>query len=1070
MAKETEARSNPAKISPPIIGEIYLRKRLFRLLDRMGRQAVVWMEGPAGSGKTTLVASYLKARNLPCLWFQTDQGDTDPATFFYYLGLAAKRAAPRKRKPLPLFTPEYLPGMATFAVRYFEALSARLPSDCVLVFDNYQEVGAGAMVHDVIRNGLQVLPPGMKVILVSRESPPPALIRLCTTSHMGRLCWEDLRLSPGETKGIARTKLGKLSSETAACLQDATDGWAAGLILMLEHARTTNIEEEWLGKLTPEEVSDYFAGEIFYKSDPETRDFLVKSSLLSQMNTQSAAQLTGLPHAARILSRLNRNNLFTEKRFQNGLLYQYHPLFREFLQARAKETLPEDHLRTLRREAARILEAAGEIREAVLLLHDAGDWPGLSRLTMTHAPEMLAQGRNRMLASWLNLLPPHVREDNPWLYFWLGASELPFDPTSSRPNFERALALFKLKGEAVGCFRSWSGIVDSVMFSMEGYDRFTTLLEEADELIARYQGFPSGEIEAQVACGMAIIIGIKELSRVEELDAWVGRVFAAENAPGVTHSKIQILSYAAMAQVNFGRTKRMAFLLSAFKEFIMSEKVSPFVAINGKVAETIVYQYSGQHDECIKAMSSGLELSEVTGVHTLDNSLLAQGIISCQNRNDPEGAERYIDRMALSFDGFNPWEMAGFHHLKCRQALIRKDPPKAAFHGARAMEFSGKVGTVLCEGPTHLLYAQAMYAFGDRDLAEKLLADTLRSAKEENHRLLESLALSTKAYFFLDQGQEQYGLEWLGRALAFAKEYGFLLNWYDQPVVTAGLCVKALEAGIEVEYAREIIRRRRLVPDEPPLHLEGWPWPVKVFALGRFELHIHEEPLTFSRKVPKKQLALLKALIAFGGRKVAIERITDLLWPQADGDMAEESFKVTLRRLRKLIAIPEAVRVQGGSVTLEQRHFWSDVLAFDKLMDRATALWGQDQDTAQEAAEFTRRALAIYRGPFLSGENTYPFTLTSRNRLRARFLKGVQKLGRFHEANGELEKAAACYSRALEVEEINEGICRCLMGCHLQLGQRDKALAVYEQCRQALQQSHGKDPSPKTEALRKMLY
>ena len=62
----------------------------------------------AGSGKTALTASYLDNGKFPCLWYRMDEGDGDIATFFYYLGLAAKKASPRKRKPLPLLTPEYL--------------------------------------------------------------------------------------------------------------------------------------------------------------------------------------------------------------------------------------------------------------------------------------------------------------------------------------------------------------------------------------------------------------------------------------------------------------------------------------------------------------------------------------------------------------------------------------------------------------------------------------------------------------------------------------------------------------------------------------------------------------------------------------------------------------------------------------------------------------------------------------------------------------------------------------------------------------------------------------------------
>jgi hypothetical protein len=103
------ARPVPAKVIAPEITGYFPRKRLFRLLDDARKRPVIWISAPPGSGKTTLVSSYIDARWLPRLWYQVDERDADVATFFYYLGLAAQRAAPRKRKPLPLLTPNTFP-------------------------------------------------------------------------------------------------------------------------------------------------------------------------------------------------------------------------------------------------------------------------------------------------------------------------------------------------------------------------------------------------------------------------------------------------------------------------------------------------------------------------------------------------------------------------------------------------------------------------------------------------------------------------------------------------------------------------------------------------------------------------------------------------------------------------------------------------------------------------------------------------------------------------------------------------------------------------------------------------
>ena len=96
------------KVIRPVLTEVFPRKRLFSLLDQMREHPVIWVSGPAGSGKTTLINSYLETRKIPCLWYEVDEGDSDLATFFYYLGQAAKRAAPRKKSSLPLLTPEYI--------------------------------------------------------------------------------------------------------------------------------------------------------------------------------------------------------------------------------------------------------------------------------------------------------------------------------------------------------------------------------------------------------------------------------------------------------------------------------------------------------------------------------------------------------------------------------------------------------------------------------------------------------------------------------------------------------------------------------------------------------------------------------------------------------------------------------------------------------------------------------------------------------------------------------------------------------------------------------------------------
>src|SRR5215510_12799443 len=128
-----------AKLTRPQLSAAVPRLRLFKLLDDSSTKPLIWIHGPPGAGKTTMVASYLTANRISGVWYQIDRDDADLASFFYYLGLAAPTKVRHKRWAMPLLTPEYLPDLEGFARKFFRELYARLGPSSVVVFDNHQE-------------------------------------------------------------------------------------------------------------------------------------------------------------------------------------------------------------------------------------------------------------------------------------------------------------------------------------------------------------------------------------------------------------------------------------------------------------------------------------------------------------------------------------------------------------------------------------------------------------------------------------------------------------------------------------------------------------------------------------------------------------------------------------------------------------------------------------------------------------------------------------------------------------------------------------------------------------------
>src|SRR2546427_712851 len=187
-----------------------------------------------------------------------------------------------------------------------------------------------------MRTALQELPPGGCAILVSRGDPRASLARLRANRALGHIGWEALRLTRDETASIVAQRLPALPPGSLDALYARTEGWAAGLVLILEQAKVTGSIAGPPDSSTPKLVFDYLAGEIFQKSDARTQAFLLNTAFLPQMTTRIAEELTADADAGKMLDELHRNNYFVALReTQPEPVYQYHPMLRDFLQARA---------------------------------------------------------------------------------------------------------------------------------------------------------------------------------------------------------------------------------------------------------------------------------------------------------------------------------------------------------------------------------------------------------------------------------------------------------------------------------------------------------------------------------------------------------------------------------------------------------------------------------------------------------------------------------------------------------------------------------------------------------------
>jgi DNA-binding SARP family transcriptional activator len=352
-------------------------------------------------------------------------------------------------------------------------------------------------------------------------------------------------------------------------------------------------------------------------------------------------------------------------------------------------------------------------------------------------------------------------------------------------------------------------------------------------------------------------------------------------------------------------------------------------------------------------------------------------------------------------------------------------------------------------GPYHVLRADCLLALGRHGEGLALLREQAEEQTGAQRALFDARLSVHLAAGALDRpGIEADTLCRQALQQVAALRYSRFLR--PLPRVAARLVERGLELGVAPDFLRDVVHERRLVPTDRTR--EDWPWRLRVRALGALQVWRDSLPLAAgsSAKAQRKPMELLRLLAAHGGGPLAITLVVDELWPSLDLDAPRASFEMAVSRLRKLLELPEAVRVADDTVSLDPSLVWVDVEAFETLAGRDGA---------------TTAALALYRAPLLGTEPLRGLLRTARSRLALAHETLVHtELDRLL-AHGSANDARRTVLQALSHDPLSEPLHRALMQLHLHLGERAEVLRVYRRLQDLLKTQLGLAPSAKTEAL-----
>ena len=411
-----EAPILATKLFPPRLRDrMVRRRRLVSLLDQ--GSDLVLVSAPAGFGKSTLLAEWLRRRDLAFAWLSLEAADAEPRRFLRYMSAALAPLAPG----LEAAVAPYLrgPQLAPAEVVLLPLLNelSRLESPAVLVLDDYHTVEEAA-VHGLMEYWVDHQPPNLRLVLSTRVDPPFSLSRWRGQGRLTEIRALDLRFSEDESRSFLSAFLGfDLPAPLARALQRHTEGWIVGLQMAALSMRGQKELGSFVEAFTGSHrfVLDYLTEEVLARQPREVLDFLLRVSLLERFNPPLCDAVLERSGSRDLLERLEAENLFLIPLDAEREWFRFHHLFRQLLERQLCQRLPEDEVLGLRRRACDWLSAEGFPDEALAHALAAGDRQRALGVLERHAERVLRMGDAATATRWFTGIPLEWLEDRPRL-------------------------------------------------------------------------------------------------------------------------------------------------------------------------------------------------------------------------------------------------------------------------------------------------------------------------------------------------------------------------------------------------------------------------------------------------------------------------------------------------------------------------------------------------------------------------------------------------------------------------------------------------------------------------------
>jgi LuxR family maltose regulon positive regulatory protein len=1067
-------------LAPRPAPELLFRERLVGRLQANLSLPVTLVTANAGSGKTTLVAEFLRKQERPYVWYQLDYTDSDPAVFLGYLAHGIQQRVENFGDTIFAYLQanELAQQPERAADVLLNEILERVEQKLIVVLDDYHHLGTDTPVHAVVDRLITYLPDVIHVIIVSRDVPPLTLARLRSQDSMAIIERTDLLFTAEETQELFRKVFGlALTPEQLREYGERTHGWITALQLVRQVAQRqvagTEQASDPLSVLHQSErdIFEYFAEEVFGDETPEIQHYLTRIALLDRIDVNTCARLYPEVISSAVLPQLVRGNVFmTVASDGRGEEYRLHPLFQSFLRRRLRTEIgltgvAAEHVRC----AGYFLERANW-DQAVRHLLEAEDFERAGEVIAGHGAEWIASGKLASLSSLAEALPATVLEAHP------RAMAHRAEVARLRGEFDTAQSLFRRAASALRAKGDDEGEAEA-LHSLATIARRRGDYEAAFKYLDRAVELTKADSVVRTKCGNTrglCLVAMGEWTAAER-EFRVALQSAEERNDDhhirlITHN----LGLPAMVRGDFGEA------LHWLRRMLRTDSAEPPIPQEAWAHLNIARcnLYRGDMEACEQHLDLALERCQLFNlVGQLGETFEAYGNLYRERGELPRAAEFY-ERAARSYEeaGIDPVRV----ELLEEQALLSLkagDAGRARAQIDRLVELrkgqNGSVGFFTAS----LARARIRIAQRECNAARDELLPALEYFRAQGLYYYEAQACIGLAACELESGREPEMFDHLRRALDLTARYDYEY-WLRQEIAhRPGLFASDVAQEMLPADLRAQLPALAESAPAPITTTDLTPGPLvdlTINMLGPVEIvRDPARPFAADAWTTRRARDILCFIVSRRHHRAAKDTIIDTFWTEDNIETVEKNFHPTVSHIRKALNSNQPLKqnfiiYRDGDYQLNPEFSYRiDTENFERLMN--------DGETARRDRDYARcidsyeKAVALYRGEFMQGSYE-AWVDEQRSYYREQYLRMLESLAGVAEKKQEWARSMDLAQRILHEDPFREDIHCMLMRGQAALGNRVAVKEQYETLRALLQKELGVEPAMQTQkAYRELL-